>query len=155
MSCWIGNNRTGETGRKSNGGIGILYDSILTPQTTVKSEDWLAVSIHMENVRWFFITVYIRNAQKDENTRVFDKISSFIETNCTQYDCIFIAGDFNAHIDQLSGKTDTRGILLNEFVHQHQLTIVNLSDKRPIKVGLREVKLRLIIFYVTNTRTKK
>lgn len=128
---FIGSNRDGPTGQKSCGGVGILMPSIRFKEIwTMRGRDWIAHAVEGANQKWVFISVYVSHDERiQRNAKLFRDVSTVIREKCLGNVNLLIAGDFNAHLTEFAINQNNRGDLLKDFAAEHNLEIINLSEK--------------------------
>jgi hypothetical protein len=145
---YAGSNRWGQSGRQSNGGVGILLATEINTLWTERGDDWVAQAVVIGEVRLILLSLYLCQTTKEKNIRTLNKISTFIENKLDPNDCLLCAGDWNAHLPQLDGKSNFRGSLLEQFSTRHGLTILNTTD---LCHGLYTRKTAAIDYILTNS----
>ncbi|KAH7956453.1 hypothetical protein HPB52_009917 [Rhipicephalus sanguineus] len=126
--AWEGCNR--QNGERRGGGLGCMWR---LPQqwTRIKAECsehmWLSGNIAG---RWIALAVvYLwTGAQMQKNTEICQCLRGDVEDVRREAE-IIIMGDFNAHLEDLDGRTDANGRLLQELACSAGLVIANLTEK--------------------------
>lgn len=127
---WIGSNRRGKSGRRSSGGVGILWATHVGDDVwSEKGKDWVAQAIQIEGEIWVFISIYVAQTTPSLNRRLFDAVTDVIRYRCIGRENLIVAGDFNAHLRQLDGYQNARGEMMLEFANQMNLTVLNMTNK--------------------------
>ena len=124
----VSSNRSGTTGRFSNGGVAIIYRNTFENIFVHKGNDFVAQAVRLEESKWVFISFYMKHGSVRENTSLLRKMTMFIRKECSATDCIVLGGDANAHLAELGGKQNPRGRLLESFCLENGFTNLNLTD---------------------------
>lgn len=124
---WRGSNRQGPSGRRSYGGVGILYSAHLNELWNEKGESWSAIAVNIGKEEWVLVSLYCSHSSKATNKKLFRSVSSFLIDRC-QGRGVLIGGDFNAHTHLFEDNNNARGRLLMDFVNQHGLIVLNSTN---------------------------
>ncbi|KAH7956866.1 hypothetical protein HPB52_013023 [Rhipicephalus sanguineus] len=126
--AWEGCNR--QNGERRGGGLGCMWR---LPQqwTRIKAEcsEHMWLSGNIAGRRIALAVVYLwTGAQMQKNTEICQCLRGDVEDVRREAE-IIIMGDFNAHLEDLDGRTDANGRLLQELACSAGLVIANLTEK--------------------------
>ncbi|KAH7985355.1 hypothetical protein HPB49_026464 [Dermacentor silvarum] len=126
--CWAARNRTGND--RKGGGVGLLWRCDLHRRMVdgdCADHLWAIGDVLGRPTAICVLYLSVDNKQRIANGQLAECIRADARTLAAGKQCI-IVGDFNGHLNELDGFTDSNGQLLLQMAEDLQLEIANLGS---------------------------
>lgn len=126
---WEGRNRA--SAERKGGGVGVLVranGNWERTRTQCKEHIWMTGSIQGKQVAIGMVYMWTGREATPMNMELYECLREDIKILSKTYECI-ILGDWNAHLEELDGHTDTNGRSLETLARDNHFLIVNSLPK--------------------------